>query len=304
LEPFAVDRADEDAVSIAFDALPEGEAPPPAASPPDARLVCELYEGSALYSPGEDRLYFQTDLGPSGFVDYPRGSARFAFRPREVDLLLVSYALFSLALQELLKARGRYPLHAAGLSDRGRGILLPGDSGCGKTTLTLALLRGGFDFLSDDTTFLSRNPEDGAKKGLRLLAFPDHLDLTPKTLGWFPDLTAKLREKRAESPLRSKIPFRYDEIGSGKLVMEAQPRLLLFPEISESERTAVVPMERKDALLNLAPNVWLTQKAVAQPHLEIFGDLVRRCRCYRIRAGRDFKDQPRLIRDLLDRAEE
>lgn len=45
--------------------------------------------------------------------------------------------------------------HAAALSYRDKGIILAADSGCGKTTLTLALVRQGFKFLSDEVAALA-----------------------------------------------------------------------------------------------------------------------------------------------------
>ncbi|MER8753774.1 aldolase [Mesorhizobium sp. M1050] len=45
-------------------------------------------------------------------------------------------------------------LHAAGLFSNGRMVLLCGNPGAGKTTLTLALVHAGFGFAADDVTLL------------------------------------------------------------------------------------------------------------------------------------------------------
>ncbi|MDM8518439.1 hypothetical protein QUF64_00215 [Anaerolineales bacterium HSG6] len=47
--------------------------------------------------------------------------------------------------------------HSAGLSWKGRGVLLPGASGAGKTTLTAWLVARGFQYLSDEFIFLTPN---------------------------------------------------------------------------------------------------------------------------------------------------
>jgi HprK-related kinase A len=48
-------------------------------------------------------------------------------------------------------------LHAAVLEKNGRAVILPGDPGAGKSTLTAALTLSGFRLLSDELTLLDRN---------------------------------------------------------------------------------------------------------------------------------------------------
>lgn len=57
----------------------------------------------------------------------------------------------------LAQIRSHLLFHAAALSRRDKGVILAADSGCGKTTLTLALVRQGFKFLSDDVAVLGLN---------------------------------------------------------------------------------------------------------------------------------------------------
>jgi len=57
----------------------------------------------------------------------------------------------------LAQIRSHLLFHAAALSRNGKGIILAADSGCGKTTLTLALVRQGFQCLSDETAALNLN---------------------------------------------------------------------------------------------------------------------------------------------------
>ncbi|MFC1681474.1 hypothetical protein ACFL1S_06800 [Pseudomonadota bacterium] len=48
-------------------------------------------------------------------------------------------------------------LHAAALSRNGKGILLPGRSGCGKTSLSTWLASRGFNYLTDEYVFIGNN---------------------------------------------------------------------------------------------------------------------------------------------------
>lgn len=56
--------------------------------------------------------------------------------------------------ETLARIRSHLLFHAAALSWRDKGLIVAADSGCGKTTLTLALVRQGFKFLSDEAAAL------------------------------------------------------------------------------------------------------------------------------------------------------
>ena len=61
--------------------------------------------------------------------------------------------------------------------------LLAGMSGSGKSTLTAALVRAGWDFLSDDTVFIARRA--GATW---VWGFSDEIDCSDETAGMFAEL--------------------------------------------------------------------------------------------------------------------
>jgi hypothetical protein len=73
----------------------------------------------------------------------------------EQPSLLPSQAHGIILRHTLRQIRSHLLFHAAALSRSGKGIILAADSGCGKTTLTLALVRQGFKMLSDETAALS-----------------------------------------------------------------------------------------------------------------------------------------------------
>ncbi|MEA3196919.1 MAG: hypothetical protein QOF32_971 [Gammaproteobacteria bacterium] len=64
---------------------------------------------------------------------------------------LIEFAVFTLAARSQKLAS----LHAACVGRHGRGILLMGPSGSGKSTVTLHCLLEGFDFLSEDSVFVT-----------------------------------------------------------------------------------------------------------------------------------------------------
>jgi hypothetical protein len=64
--------------------------------------------------------------------------------------------LIPITLGVLGAAMGLVPVHCACLELQGEGLLIAGISGAGKSTLSVALSRSGFNYVSDDWTYLSR----------------------------------------------------------------------------------------------------------------------------------------------------
>ncbi len=84
----------------------------------------------------------------TGLIVVSRAMLRSAYHVRYE---LLEFAVFTLATRVL----GLVPLHAACIGRGGRGLLLMGDSGAGKTTAALHCLLHGLDFLSEDSVFVA-----------------------------------------------------------------------------------------------------------------------------------------------------
>lgn len=87
----------------------------------------------------------------------------------------VGYIYESILNTIVARIRSHFLIHAGVVAANEQGIILCGDSGHGKTTLTLELIRRGFTFLSDEMAAISR--KDG-----RVHPFPRSLRLRPGTL--------------------------------------------------------------------------------------------------------------------------
>ena len=202
------------------------------------------------------------------------------------DLMLAAYPLFSISLVEILKRRHRYALHAACVSRHGSGLLLAGTSGCGKSTLAVAFARRGFDILADDTVFLD-------DRRLRALAFPDEIDVTEATISLFEELEPLRSQERR--PGRTKHSLRPEVLGAST-VSSCVPTAVVVPRVGNGTASRLDPMEPAAALLELLPNVLLTDPASSQAHLDALGSLVRRIPAFRLETGRD----PSAAVDLLE----
>jgi hypothetical protein len=84
----------------------------------------------------------------SGLVVVSRDRLRFPYHTRYE---LIEFAVFTLAA----RAQGLMPLHGACVGHEGRGLLLFGDSGAGKSTASLHCLLHGMDFLAEDSVFVT-----------------------------------------------------------------------------------------------------------------------------------------------------
>jgi len=90
---------------------------------------------------------------------------------------LVEYACNAILNNTIARVRSHFLFHAGAVSTtHDDGVVLAGDSGMGKTTLTCALLENGFRLLSDDVAAVGRT--DG-----RLYGFPRPLGLRSEG-GW------------------------------------------------------------------------------------------------------------------------
>ncbi|MBI5376618.1 MAG: hypothetical protein HZA77_14385 [Candidatus Schekmanbacteria bacterium] len=83
-----------------------------------------------------------------------------------VTLSIVGYiSRFLLAKKKQLTG-----IHSASLAYGSKGVLLAGNSGSGKTTMSLLLIKKGFKYLSDEETFIEKKRDK-----LTLLSFPRHI---------------------------------------------------------------------------------------------------------------------------------
>lgn len=211
---------------------------------------------------------------------------------QDADLWLLSHPLVTLPLMELAKRRGLFSLHAAGAAIDGRCLIFPGTSGSGKSTLALALARGGWDMLGDDLLFLAPD-----RAGVQVCAFPEAIDVTDQTIGLFTELQDLGGSARlAGWPKRQ---LHLTERYGTRIAWKCQPAALIFPRVAPSAYSVLTPLDRDEALLELVPNVLLTEARATQSHLDALGILVGQSACYRLETGRDLDALPALFHALI-----
>jgi len=118
----------------------------------------------------------------TGLVSVSREMLSF---PYHIRYELLEFAVFTLAC----RAQRLVPLHAACVGLNGRGILLMGPSGSGKSTVALQCLLEGFDFLAEDSVFVTPH-------SMRATGIANFLHIRADSLPW-------LSRARARSMIRN-----------------------------------------------------------------------------------------------------
>jgi hypothetical protein len=207
----------------------------------------------------------------------------------------VRTSFFHFALAELLKRNGLYTVHATSLEYQGRGVLIPGYSGQGKTTSFLSLLRSGFRYLSDDYPLLR---DRGTH--MELLAFPMKIDVTDRTIEFFPEL-----RNAAPGILQQGIykkNFQAEDLYADSIGSSCAPAMILFPHVADMPHSCLEPLSKSRALEAIMPQGLLVyDQAVARREFHTLSRLVQQVDCYRLHFGRDILDLPKLIKPLLER---
>jgi len=173
--------------------------------------------------------------------------------PYHVRYEMLEFAVYCLAsrVQRLV------PLHAACIGRGGKGILLLGSSGAGKSTVSLHCLIQGLDFLAEDSVLI-------APEGMMATGVANFLHIRPDSLRFVDDAQSlaairksqviqrrsgvkkfeiDLRAPRfrlAREPLRiSAVVFVSPRHGSAGSLLQPIPKTRLLAELASSQRYAV-----------------------------------------------------------------
>jgi len=218
----------------------------------------------------------------------------YLINPDRLPSNIIEY-LFHLALIELLRRRGLYTIHATALEHNGRAILIPGNSGRGKTTSFISLLRSGYRYLSDDHPLLQ---DSGTQ--VEVLPFPIKINVTDATVQFFPELRAA-----SEQVLHPGVPKRFfyaEDLYPTAVGERCQPALVLFPHVVDSPQSHLELLPKSRALEALLPQALLVyDQEVARQEFKVLAKLVQQVDCYRLHFGRDILDLPKLITPLLEK---
>ena len=147
--------------------------------------------------PEPDRLVLRLGGGHAR-ADAARGEAVAYVSPGTIAASGFREAVLDHLTLFLVTRWDRCPVHAGAIARDGRALLLAGPSGLGKSSLTYAAMREGFQVLADDAVYVQRDPR------LRLWSMPPRIHLPATATRHFPELEGSRETNRPDG--RSKIP--------------------------------------------------------------------------------------------------
>jgi hypothetical protein len=190
-----------------------------------------------------------------------------------------------------LRDRGIAPVHAGLVVRNGRGILIAGESGSGKTTTVLNCLLAGFDFVSDDYVGLQARAQGGYDgHGLHgsVHVHPEHLRRFPVLL------QHGIAGRRVEE---DKVLIPLSQVFPQRLRPSHGIDLLVLPRVTGADRARLIPATKSQALFRLAPSsLWMVRHAKGEG-LPVLAALVERVPCYWLELGLDMGTIAPLLHD-------
>lgn len=183
-------------------------------------------------------------------------------------------------------------LHASSLETDGQAIILPGDPGSGKSTLTAGLLSMGWSYLCDEFALI--DPET-----CRVLPYPRALSIKEGSFPIVDRLGLPLcRKTPYQAAAKGRVAFlnpldlRADVVGK-----PAPVRWVVFPKYVAGATPTLQPLTRSESAHELARQCFNARVFEARS-LHVFAEITRGAGCYRLRSG-EITATCRLIEQLV-----
>lgn len=170
-------------------------------------------------------------------------------------------------------------IHAAGLEWQGRGILLTGPGGSGKSTTTAAAVGAGWNMVGDDFVLVS----DGCKPVAHCIY--DTIKLTRESLGKLPNIadSAINAPVDAVEKFRVHLSDRYRQRLVGKIAIDT----LFTLNIAGAHKTCILPASKASVMAALAPTTMFMLKMGMKESFHKMTGLVNQMQCYSVQMSTD-----------------
>lgn len=241
---------------------------------------------------GLRRLYPDFEVGEEGFCDFSIRVDRVAglraywrpqinffvdgfepFKPLAADH---AYPLLEWGMNWCIAGHAHHYLllHAAVLERNGRAIVLPGDPGAGKSTLTAALALSGYRLLSDEMTIIDRDT------GM-LMPLTRPVSLKNQSIdivrGFSSD--AVLGQTAHDTHKGSVAHLRPPPASVAQSQRPAAPAFVVHPRWQEGSEAVLTPRQKSDAFMRTAGHAF-NYELLGSTGFDLMAALIDRCECY------------------------
>ena len=279
---------------------------PPSSAEPDITIRFELID-TLPPTPQQPPDFQQGDLlhyyvdGSSVIAHFPRfgqlhldlanGTTQGQLLPAVLHTYGVLEDVVAISLSPHLRRRGYFLLHAFAAVYAGKGVLLVGGIGAGKTTTGMSLLNAGWQLLSNDSPIIAA---DG-----QILSYPGVLAGYPDTFARF-ERTVHLATQTPTQAGRKKLLVDAESVFSNVWRDRAPIGAICFPQIEAREAHAMEPLSLPEALRLLLPHaVEQWDRPMIPRHLSILRQLVSAAPAYRLKLAPDVLTIPDMIASVL-----
>jgi hypothetical protein len=185
--------------------------------------------------------------------------------------------------------RSAFALHAASLAKGGSGLLLCGEPGAGKSTLTLQLVDGGFQYAGDDVTLIGA---DGMIYGIPFA-------LTIKPGSW--ELLSRLRSdlhdvatyRRPDGALVRYVPA--PDVHNGSLSVS----WIIFLNRTQNGSIRLTPLDQLDSMKRLIESGFAADGKLSQAGFAALKRIVAQAKSFELTYC-ESTEARRLLVDLCD----
>lgn len=167
----------------------------------------------------------------------------------------IRYHFLDAIVYTLLDARHLVAIHAACVEKDGKGVLLAGDSGAGKSSLAYACARRNWTYISDDATSLLRH-----KPGRTVVGNPQGFRFRPATATLFPELRGPTKTRNGKPT----IEIRTEDLPGIRTANESTANFIIFLNRLDNdvEAPSVTPVLSNELLRRLSQNPWPAELSI------------------------------------------
>lgn len=188
--------------------------------------------------------------------------------------------------------RGLAVTHGAAMGRDGRGVLLGGKGGSGKSTTSLLCLEAGLDFVGDD--YLLVDPQRPFVHSLYATG-----KVLPRSQVRMPHLGGAFEAAAVGVDAGDKaIVYLYPQMAA-QLSQGLQITALMLPLVTGRQDTTAVPITGMAALRGLAPSTVFQNGDEARRTLALLAKLASSVPCYRLELGLELGQIPALISRMV-----